>query len=146
MLLFVIRHGDPVYQPDSLTPRGRMQAQALAKRFAVHGLDRIFSSPLIRAQETARPTAELLDLPVEIEEWTSETLAWEENSWTYNDTNSNATGFSYMVNRLYNNLYDVLVNGAEPVIKHEQVRKQVYIMEEAHKQNPLPKNKKSPRE
>lgn len=85
MLLFVIRHGDPVYRPDSLTPRGRMQAQALAKRFAVHGLDRIYSSPLIRAQETARPTAELLDLPVEIEEWTSETLAWEEFAHLYPD-------------------------------------------------------------
>ena len=85
MLLFVIRHGDPVYRPDSLTPRGRMQAQALAKRFAVHGLDRIYSSPLIRAQETARPTAELLNLPVEIEEWTSETLAWEDFAHLYPD-------------------------------------------------------------
>ena len=76
-------------------------------------------------------------------QYCSENLAWEENTWTYNDTNSNATGFSFMVNRLYNNVYDVLINGAEQIIKHEEVRKQIYIMEEAHKQNPLPKNKVS---
>lgn len=69
----------------------------------------------------------------------SEQLPWHEETWTYTDNNSNATGFVYMVNSLYNNVYDVLVNGAEPVIKHDQVRRQVYVMEEAHKQNPLPR-------
>ena len=33
MLLFIVRHGDPIYNPDSLTPKGHLQAQALAKRF-----------------------------------------------------------------------------------------------------------------
>ena len=46
-----------------------------------------------------------------------------------------------MVKSLYNDLYEVLVNGAEPEIKHEQVRRQIYVMEEAHRQNPLPKRK-----
>lgn len=78
MLLFVIRHGDPVYSPDSLTPLGERQAEALAKRFAIHGLDRIYSSPLNRAKLTAQPTAEVLNLPIEIEEWTSENLAAED--------------------------------------------------------------------
>ena len=41
MLLFIVRHGDPIYNPDSLTPKGHLQAQALAKRFAVNGLDEI---------------------------------------------------------------------------------------------------------
>lgn len=74
MLLFIVRHGDPIYDPDSLTPKGHLQAKALAKRFGMHGLDKIYSSPLIRAQQTAQPTAELLGLPIEIEEWTSESL------------------------------------------------------------------------
>ena len=26
MLLFVVRHGDPIYDPDSLTPLGKLQA------------------------------------------------------------------------------------------------------------------------
>ena len=83
MLLFVIRHGDPIYAPDSLTPRGHLQAKALAKRFAVHGLDRIYASPLIRAQQTAQPTSEMLNLPIQIEDWASENLAWEEFTVKY---------------------------------------------------------------
>ena len=39
MLLYIIRHGDPIYHPDSLTPRGHLQAQAIAKRLARYGLD-----------------------------------------------------------------------------------------------------------
>ena len=50
----------------------------MAKRFAVHGLDRVFSSPVIRAQQTAEPTCDMLKLPKEIEEWTSESLAWQD--------------------------------------------------------------------
>ena len=75
MLLFIIRHGDPIYNPDSLTPKGHLQAKALAKRLALHGLDKIYASPLIRAQQTATPTSELLGLPIITEEWTSEGLA-----------------------------------------------------------------------
>ena len=60
----------------------------------------------------------------------------------HGNTNSNSTGFSSMVKALYNDLYQVLVNGAEPEIKHEQVRRQIYVMDEAHRQNPLPKRKK----
>ena len=84
MIFFLIRHGDPIYEPDSLTPKGKLQAQALAKRFAVHGLDRIFASPLNRAQETASPTSEILNLPIKIEDWASEDLAWRECTVKYN--------------------------------------------------------------
>lgn len=75
MLLFIVRHGDPIYNPDSLTPKGHLQAQALAKRFAVNGLDEIYSSPLKRARQTAQPTCDILGKPFAIEEWTSESLA-----------------------------------------------------------------------
>jgi Fructose-2,6-bisphosphatase len=80
MLLYIVRHGDPIYNPDSLTPKGIRQAEALAKRFAVHGLDEVYSSPLIRAQQTAQPTCELLGLTCHVEEWTSENLAYRELS------------------------------------------------------------------
>jgi predicted dehydrogenase len=72
----------------------------------------------------------------------SEQLSWHEETWEYNDKNSNETGFSGMVRALYNNLYEVLVNGVEPAIKIEQVRRQIHVMEQAHAQNPLPKRKK----
>ena len=77
MLLYIIRHADPIYEPDSLTEKGKLQAQALAKRLAVHGLDRIYTSPMIRAQMTAEPTCQLLGMKAQIEEWTSESLAWD---------------------------------------------------------------------
>ena len=69
MLLYVVRHGDPDYEHDSLTPLGQRQAEAVARRLAVNGLDRIYSSPLGRAVATAKPTSEILRLPIEIEDW-----------------------------------------------------------------------------
>lgn len=80
MLLYIIRHGNPIYNPDSLTPRGHLQAQALAKRLALQGLDKIFVSPMIRARQTAQPTCELLGIRPVVEEWTSEDLAYRDLS------------------------------------------------------------------
>ncbi len=61
MLLFLLRHGDPIYEPDSLTELGQKQAEALSKRLAVYGLDKIYSSTSNRAYQTALPTAKLLN-------------------------------------------------------------------------------------
>lgn len=85
MLLYIIRHGDPIYNPDSLTPKGHLQAQALAKRLALHGLDKIYVSPLKRAQQTAQPTCELLGLTPQVEEWASEHRAHADLSVEYPD-------------------------------------------------------------
>lgn len=76
MLLYIIRHGSPCYDPDSLTPLGKRQAEAVGHRLSVHGLDEVYSSPMIRAQQTAQPTCEMLGLEYQIEEWTSEGVAW----------------------------------------------------------------------
>ncbi len=78
MLLYVIRHGDPDYEHDSLTPLGQRQAEAVARRLSVNGIDRIYSSPLGRAVATAKPTSEILRLPIEIEDWCSEGHAWHD--------------------------------------------------------------------
>ena len=78
MLLYVIRHGDPIYWPDSLTLKGVRQSEALARRFAQTGLDVVYSSPLGRAKMTAQPTCELLGLEMKIEDWMSEDAAWEQ--------------------------------------------------------------------
>ncbi len=85
MLLYIIRHGDPIYNPDSLTPKGHLQAAAVAKRLAVHGIDKIYSSPLIRAQQTAQPTCDLLGKEMQIEEWASENLAYKNMSVEMNE-------------------------------------------------------------
>ena len=77
MLFFYIRHGDPIYRPDSLTPLGERQAEALAKRLALYGLDRIFSSSSNRAILTAKPTCELLGKEAEIVDFANEGYAWD---------------------------------------------------------------------
>ena len=60
MLLYLIRHGDPDYTQDCLTPRGKRQAEAVAHRLANARIDRVYSSTMGRALETAQPTCELL--------------------------------------------------------------------------------------
>ena len=60
MLLFYIRHGDPTYDPDELTPLGKRQAESVAKRLALYGIDSIYASTSNRAIQTAQPTCELL--------------------------------------------------------------------------------------
>ena len=72
MLLYIIRHGDPIYESDSLTERGKLQAQAVGKRIADSKIDRIFSSPMGRARMTAEPACRLLGLDCTIEPWAHE--------------------------------------------------------------------------
>ena len=72
MLLYIIRHGDPDYATDSLTERGIAQAEAVGKRLAASGVNRVFCSPMGRARQTAEPTCRLLGLDYTIEEWSHE--------------------------------------------------------------------------
>lgn len=75
MLLFYIRHGDPNYAPDSLTPLGREQAKAVAKRLMLSDIDRVYSSPSTRARQTAEPFCELMKKEMTICDWANEDLA-----------------------------------------------------------------------
>lgn len=72
MLLYIIRHGDPIYETDSLTERGKMQAEAVGKRIADSKIDRVFSSPMGRAKMTAEPACRLLGVDYTVEDWTHE--------------------------------------------------------------------------
>jgi probable phosphoglycerate mutase len=78
MLLFYVRHGDPIYNPDSLTPLGHRQAEAVAKRLALYGVDKIYASSSTRAKQTAQPTCELLKKEMTILDWCNESHAWAE--------------------------------------------------------------------
>ena len=78
MILYIVRHGDPIYNPDSLTPKGLRQAEAVGKRLAVFGLDEIYASPLKRAQQTAAPAAEMLKKEIITKDFMSENLAFED--------------------------------------------------------------------
>lgn len=72
MLLYIVRHGEPIYETDSLTERGKLQAEAVGKRIADSKISAIYSSPMGRAKMTAAPACRLLELECNIEEWTHE--------------------------------------------------------------------------
>lgn len=80
MLLFYVRHGDPIYKPDSLTELGKEQAQALVNRMKVCSPQRIFASSSERAIMTAHPTATYLGKEIEILDWCNEQYAFNEFS------------------------------------------------------------------
>ena len=75
MELLLIRHGLPerVVNEDGtpadppLSAKGRDQAERVARWLEGVSIDRLYSSPLLRARETAQPLAALRGLPVEIE-------------------------------------------------------------------------------
>ena len=77
MLFFYIRHGDPIYDPDQLTPRGKRQAEAVAKRLCLHGIDKIYASTSTRAIETATPTSEIMKKDIELVDFANEKHVWE---------------------------------------------------------------------
>lgn len=80
MLFFYVRHGDPIYKPDSLTPKGELQAAALVPRFARYGLDEIYTSSSNRAQLTAEPTCKALNITPTVLDWCKESYAFDEFS------------------------------------------------------------------
>lgn len=77
MIFYYIRHGDPVYNPDSLTDLGHKQANALAKRLSLYGLDEIYCSTSMRAQMTADPTCKALKKEKILLDWVNEHYAWK---------------------------------------------------------------------
>lgn len=80
MLLFYVRHGRPTYVPDALTPIGHRQAESVAKRLALYGIDKVFASSSQRAIETATPTAEYCEKEITILDWCSESHAWHDTA------------------------------------------------------------------
>lgn len=77
MLLYYIRHGDPIYDPDSLTPLGHQQAEALAERLCLYGFDEIYASTSTRAIMTAEPTCKRLGKTPILLDWANEGRAWD---------------------------------------------------------------------
>ena len=69
MKLLIIRHGDPDYSIDSLTPVGWEEARLLADRIAKLDVKAFYMSPMGRAQDTASLTLQKMNR-------TAETLSW----------------------------------------------------------------------
>ncbi|MBR6767052.1 MAG: histidine phosphatase family protein [Clostridia bacterium] len=78
MLLFYVRHGDPTYNPDCLTALGRRQAEAVGRRLATFGINKIYSSTSTRAIQTSQPACEMLKIDRTEMEFCHENLAWKD--------------------------------------------------------------------
>ncbi len=78
MKLFYIRHAEPTYNPNSLTPVGFEQAEALSVRLKNVNFDKIFASPAERTMLTATPTAKKLNIDIIEADFANEKYAVEE--------------------------------------------------------------------
>mgnify|MGYP001749888343 CR=1 FL=1 len=61
MKLIIIRHGDPDYEHDTLTPKGVREAKLLSERISKLDVKAFYCSPLGRAQDTASYTLDKMN-------------------------------------------------------------------------------------
>lgn len=72
MRILIVRHGDPDYAKDSLTPKGWREAKLLADRLSRLKIDAFYCSPLGRARDTAGVTLKRMDRKAETLDWLRE--------------------------------------------------------------------------
>ncbi len=72
MRLLFFRHGDPDYEIDGLTEKGKVEAGLLARQIRSFGIDEAFVSPLGRAKATADYSLKELGTGAEVLEWLQE--------------------------------------------------------------------------
>ena len=77
MRLYIIRHADPDYANNTITPAGHLEAQALADRLQKENIDVIYSSPMGRALHTMQYTAERTGLEPTVQPWLAELAGWK---------------------------------------------------------------------
>ena len=84
MKLLIVRHGDPDYSIDSLTPTGWKEAELLVPRLSKLDVKAFYVSPMGRAKDTAAPTLKAMGREAEVCPWLREFSAsirkpYEEN-------------------------------------------------------------------
>ena len=72
MRILLIRHAEPDYSVDSLTPKGRIEAELLSRRLAACSVQDWYVSPLGRAKDTAAYTLSRLGREAEELPWLPE--------------------------------------------------------------------------
>ena len=72
MKLLIIRHGDPDYSIDSLTPAGWKEAALLAERISKLDVKAFYVSPMGRAKDTASLTLRRMGRTAEEKSWLRE--------------------------------------------------------------------------
>ena len=81
------------------------------------------------------PEQQLIREPLEGRKYCGEQLTWHEESWDIAEEQKD--WFGWMARQFYGNLYDALTKGAPLAVPPEQVRRQIEVIEECHRQNPL---------
>ena len=82
MKLLLIRHGDPDYVHDTLTEKGRREADLLCRRLQKLNIRDIYVSPLGRAQDTLRPLLEKTGRSAVTVPWMREFPLMEQDEYT----------------------------------------------------------------
>ena len=72
MRILLIRHAEPDYSVDSLTPKGRVEAELLSRRLIRYDICDFYVSPLGRARDTAEYTLQKLGRKAEVLPWLAE--------------------------------------------------------------------------
>ena len=72
MRILLIRHAEPDYSVDSLTPKGRVEAELLSRRLIKYDIRDFYTSPLGRAKDTAAYTLDKLGRMAEELPWLAE--------------------------------------------------------------------------
>ncbi len=83
------------------------------------------------------PKQHLIREPLDGRQYCREELTWHTESWDLPEEQKN--WFQYMARQFYGNLYDALTTGAPLAVPLDQVRRQIEVIEECHRQNPLSK-------
>lgn len=66
---YVVRHAEKATEPQKdpvLTPEGEQRAERLKEIMLTKNIEKVFSSNYVRTKKTAEPTANALNLPVEL--------------------------------------------------------------------------------
>lgn len=72
MKILIIRHGDPDYEHDNLTEKGKMEAELLSERLLGQNITAAYVSPYGRAKATAAPFIKKSGLPIKELPWLAE--------------------------------------------------------------------------
>ncbi|MBQ8080385.1 MAG: histidine phosphatase family protein [Clostridia bacterium] len=83
MKLLIIRHGDPDYERDALTKKGKREAALLSNRLCSEKIDAFYVSPLGRARDTIQPTLEKLHRQAAVCNWLQEFSIHAEDPCTH---------------------------------------------------------------
>ena len=81
MKLVIVRHGDPNYEIDSLTPTGWKEAELLVPRISAMDVKAFYVSPLGRAQDTASLTLKKMGRQAETLPWLREFACRMQHPW-----------------------------------------------------------------